>query len=208
LHLKRIKLPFELIIIDDGSEPPIKEANYQTGSTLAWTQGLGRNLGASKAMGEYLLMTDIDHIISKEAIEDAFNFTGNKMIFRRQIAVLGENGEVRQDKATLKEWGYEKESLDASVHGNTFVIKREIFEELGGYDEKTCKLGYHPKTKKGDDVYFNQKWNRKFAGQRPEFGRDIYVFPLGRFNKDGNLNPFNLFHNLSQIKQEKQWKCQ
>lgn len=206
MHLKKINLPFELIIIDDGSKPPIKEASYQTGNNLAWTQGLGRNLGASKATGEYLLMTDIDHIISREAIEDALKFTGNKMIFRRQIAVLDENGEIKQDKNTLREWGYEKEKLDASVHGNTFVIRKDIFDYLGRYETKRSLIGYHPITKQGDDVYFNKKWNHAFVGQRPEVGRDIYMFPVGRFNKNGDLNPKGLFHNLSQTNQEKQWK--
>lgn len=202
LYYSKMDLPFELIIVDDGSNPSIPEASYQTGNKLAWTQGLGRNLGASKAHGEYLLMTDIDHILSKEAIEDALNFTGNKMIFRRQIAVLDENGDIRQDPDTLKEWGYEKDKLDASVHGNTFVIKKSIFNELGGYEPSRSLIGYHPISKSGDDVYFNKKWNYAFRGQRPAVGRDIYMFPVGRFNKTGNLNPFGLFHNLSQTKQE------
>lgn len=206
LHYQKMKLPFELIIVDDGSNPPIPEASCFTNNKLAWTQGLGRNLGASKAQGEYLLMTDIDHIISKEAIEDALNFTGNKMIFRRQIAVLDENGDIRQDKEILKEWGYEKDKLDASVHGNTWVMKRSIFEELGGYAPEKSLIGYHPITGDGDDCHFNTKWNRAFRGKRPTVGRDIYMFPIGRFNKDGNLNPFNLFHNLSQVRQDKHEK--
>lgn len=206
LYLESLKLPFELIIVDDGSDPPIKEASYQTGNKLAWTQGLGRNLGASKATGEYLFMTDIDHILSKEAIEDALNFTGNKMVFRRQIAVLDENGKLTQDREVLKHWGYEKENLDASVHGNTFVMKRSIFEELGGYDPKHSLIGYHPIKQFGDDCYFNSKWNQKYRGLGTPQGRDIYMFPVGRFNKNGDLNPFGLFHNLSQTKQEKQWK--
>lgn len=206
LYYKNLNLPIELIIVDDGSTPPIPEASYFTNNKLAWTQGLGRNLGASKAKGKYFLMTDIDHIISREAIEDALAFEGNKMIFRRQVAILDENGQIRQDKETLKEWGYESDKLDASVHGNTFVIKREVFEELGGYDPKYCNWGYHPISRQGDDVNFNHRWNRKYAGQRPNVGRDIYMFPLGRFNKTGDLNPFGLFHNLSQTKQEKHEK--
>ena len=209
LHFEKLRrsadLPFEVIIVDDGSNPPILGAKYFTGNNLAWTQGLGRNLGASKATGEYLLMTDIDHIISKEAIEDALNFTGNKMIFRRRIAVLDENGDIRQDKETLKDWGYERDNLDASVHGNTFVIKKSIFEELGGYTPEHSLIGYHPKSRKGDDCYFNTKWNHKYQ-VAPVMGRDIYMFPIGRFNKDGNLNPKGLFHNLSQQKQEKFYK--
>ena len=48
IHFQKMNLPFELIIVDDGSEPPIEGASYQTGNKLAWTQGLGRNLGASE----------------------------------------------------------------------------------------------------------------------------------------------------------------
>jgi glycosyltransferase involved in cell wall biosynthesis len=209
LYFKKMNLPddVEIILVDDGSDPPIKEASYQTHSKLAWTQGLGRNLGASKAKGKYLFMTDIDHIISKEAIEDALNFTGNRMMFRRQIAVLDENGDIRQDKETLKDWGYERNKLDASVHGNTFVIKKSVFDGLGGYDKKACTWGYHPATRKGDDCFFNAKWNRKFRGVKIETGRDIYMFPIGRFNKWKDLNPKGLFHNLSQTKQESFNKC-
>lgn len=208
-HFKRLGFPPELVevlIVDDGSDPSILEAAYQTGNRLAWTQGLGRNLGASKAIGEYLFMTDIDHILSKEAIEDALAFTGNKMIFRRQIAVLDEQGQIRQDKETLKDWGYEKENLDASVHGNTWVMKKTVFDDLGGYDPVHSLVGYHPINKEGDDCYFNAKWNRAFAGTRPDVGRDIYLFPIGRFHKDGDLNPKGLFHNLSQSRQDKHEK--
>lgn len=206
LHFERIGLPIEVIIVDDGSNPPIPQATYRTENKLAFTQGLGRNLGAEKANGEYLFMTDLDHILSKESLEDALNFTGNKMIFRRQVAILDKNGYVVQNRETLREWGYEKEKLDASVHGNTFVMKKSVFKELGGYEPKYSSVGYHPISKRGDDCYFNAKWNKRFRGEPTAIGRDIYMFPLGRFNKTGDLNPFGLFHNLSQNKQEKFYK--
>jgi glycosyltransferase involved in cell wall biosynthesis len=208
LHFAKMKLPssVEVIIVDDNSGSPIRGATLRTNNKLAWTQGLGRNAGAKIAKGEYLFMTDIDHIISKEAIEDALNFNGNKMIFRRQIAVLDENGNIRQDKETLKDWGYEKERLDASVHGNTFVMKKSIFNQLSGYSPNTCSFGYHPRSRTGDDCLFNAKWNHTFQGVIPAMGRDIYIFPVGRFNISGNLNPKGLFHNLNQDKQEKMFK--
>jgi hypothetical protein len=152
-------------------------------------------------------MTDIDHILSREAIEDALNFTGNKMIFRRQIGVLDEDGNITQDRDALLDWGWNKDSLDASVHGNTFVMKKEVFEQLGGYEEKSCTTGIHPKSRSGDDCRFNSKWNKKFRGVKPVMGRDIYLFPTGRFHMNGDLNPKGLFHNLHQ-RQEVQWKWQ
>lgn len=204
LHMR--DFPCEVVIVDDNSNPPIEGARVRTSNKLAWTQGLGRNEGAEVATGEYILFTDIDHIISQNALDDALNFNGNKMIFRRQVAILDENGQIRQDRETLQEWGYVRDGLDASVHGNTFVVKRQAFLDIGGYDMQHSLIGYHPKSGKGDDCYFNAKWNRKYRGINPVVGRDIYMFPLGRFNKTGNLNPFNLFHNLDQSEEVRSYK--
>jgi len=210
---KQLELPddVEIILIDDGSYPAIKGemfnlSIYKTNNNLAWTQGLGRNLGAEKAQGRYLFMTDIDHIISSKAINDVYNFDGNKMIFRRQIGVLDKDGNVKQDKETLKDWGYENKDLDASVHGNTFAMRKETFDALGGYKPKHSLIGYHPVSHKGDDCYFNAKWNKMFRGEKPTMGSDIYMFPIGRFNKDCDLNPKGLFHDLSQTRQDKFYK--
>lgn len=204
LHFKKLNLPIEVIIVDDNSSPPIEGATLRTDNKMAWTQGLARNLGAKHAKGQYLFFTDIDHILSRGALTDALGFHGNKMIFRRQVAILDENGVITQDPQVLKEWGYEKDTLDASVHGNTYLIRKDIFEDLGGYDKGI--VGYHPAHRGGEDVYFNKKWNDHYHRKDLEVGHDIFMFPLGRFNKWGDLNPFGLFHDLSQEKQEKFYK--
>jgi hypothetical protein len=211
----RMGLPddVEFILVDDGSIPPLDPGELRlhnlrvlpTGSTLAWTQGLGRNLGAEAACGEMLLMTDIDHILSREAIEAARRYHGPKMIFRRKIGVLDERGYLRYDRETLREWGFVWANLDASVHGNTWAMPRAEFRRLGGYDPATCTRGYHPISKHGDDCYFNQKWNRAHRGVVPDVGPDIYMFPVGRFNIHGDLNPFGLFHDLHQ-REVQAWK--
>lgn len=208
LYLASMRLPvdIEIILVDDGSIPPLDGRDYTlpnlrilaTGNKLAWTQGLGRNLGVEHARGEYVFLTDLDHILSREALEVALVFTGKKMIFRRQIAILDEWGRLTQERAALQEWGYERESLAASVHGNTFVMPRADFLALGGYAPETCTRGYHPVSKQGDDCYFNAKWNRANRGYVPVLGPDIYLFPIGRFHKAGDLNPFGYFHNLHQ----------
>jgi hypothetical protein len=205
----------EFIFVDDGSIPPLDECAYRlpglrilhTGNQLAWTQGLARNLGAEQACGENLLMTDIDHILSRAAIEAACHYQGPKMIFRRQIGILDAQGYLRQDRATLAEWGYVGDKLDASVHGNTWAMPRRDFLALGGYERATCERGYHPASRQGDDCYFNSKWNKAHRGETLHTGPDIYLFPLGRFNVTGELNPFGLFHGLHQ-REERAWKGQ
>lgn len=207
LYFRKINLPIEVIIVDDGSTPPIPSANYFTNNKLAWTQGLGRNLGASHAQGEYLLMTDIDHIISKEALMDALDFNGAFMRFPRYFGILDENGNLKTDIKSLLEYGmhprYSKCPRTTS-HKNTFLIKKSIFDLIGGYQDRWCNYGFHPLTRKGDDCYFDSAWKKfsKKNGLIQEFGSPIYTFPNGRFHRHGDLNPHGLFHDLSH-KQEK-----
>ena len=221
-YFNEMNLPdeVEFIFIDDGSSPAFNIADYKlknlriyaTNNKLAWTQGLGRNLGAREANGEYLFMTDIDHIISREAIEEVRNFIGDKMIFKRFFGVLTEEGKLTQNIDYLKEYGFdesrlEKRGLYASVHGNTFAIKKTTFDLLGGYSKSSCTMGYHPAHKQGDDCKFNAKWNR-YAREnniQPVVGSDIYIFPIGKYHIKDDPNPKGLFHNLS-YKQEKFYK--
>jgi hypothetical protein len=214
LYWQSLRLPsgVEIILVDDGSDPPIVPPggllNLQvltTGNRLAWTQGLGRNTGVLAARNDYLLLTDIDHILSREAIEDAMSFNGPRMIFRRQIALLDASGNLTQDREALCAWGYIRQSLDASVHGNTFAMPRADFLNLGGYAPETCTRGYHPKSRQGDDCFFNAKWNKANRGVVTAMGRDIYLFPTGRFHHDSDLNPHGFFHNLHH-REEKSFK--
>ena len=214
-HFKGLDLDIEYIFVDDGSDPPLTGelgTFYQTNNKLAWTQGLGRNLGASKATGEYLLMTDIDHILTKEALEDVLNFDGDFMRFPRFFGILDENGELKTDKEYLKSYGIKPaylnmEEMRTNVHRNTFAIRKEIFDILGGYDDAWCTYGFHPKTRRGDDCYFDGVWRRfaKKKGMVQVMGSKIYVFPNGRFHKDGDKNPFGLFHDLHH-KEERFYK--
>lgn len=201
LHFRSIDLPFELIIVDDGSNPSIKEATMQTNNNqMAWTQGLGRNKGVESASGEYIFLTDIDHIISKEALEDALNYTGKRMMFRRQAAILDHFGKIDQSEEALNEWEFVNPrrpgKLDCSVHGNTFVMPRQDFLDLGGYDKKVCTRGHYAGRRRGDDCNFNKRWGRAYAGTIIDIGRDIFMFPTGRFNRSCNHNPFGLFNEL------------
>ena len=215
-HFNMMNLPddIEFIFVDDGSNPPLNIARYNlknlsiyaTNDKRPWTQGLARNLGAKMAKGEYLFMTDIDHIISKEAIDAVYNFTGDKMVFPRYIAVLTIGGRIRQDFSILTAYGFDmskyrrgRRRLYASTHGNTFAIKASIFHSLNGYDPRRCVYGFHALAKRGEDCYFNTHFNHNAAenGWKTVIGPSIYMFPVGRFNITGDNNPKGLFHSLS-----------
>ena len=67
---------WEVILLDDGSQPPLDVPNVVprhfslvlTRDTRPWTQPLARNLGARLARADLLFLTDIDHMLSREAI--------------------------------------------------------------------------------------------------------------------------------------------
>lgn len=206
LHWFRLDLPpdVEILLMDDGSSPPIQVdrlvPNLQvipTNDFRPWTTGIARNTGSRLARGEYLLMTDIDHILSRKLIDAVRFFDGDKMQFRRQFGVLDQDGVFTQDMATLKSYGLQGDTVETQRHGNSFAIRKSVFEALGRYNEERSALPYPS----GEERLLNRKWqDRMEAGefQHHVYGPPIYVFPQGRFCGDEDYNPFGLFHNLSR----------
>lgn len=201
-YLKSLKLPsdIEIIVIDDGSSPrlhpPVYLENlsiYQSNDTRPWSQPCARNTGAQLAHSFILLMTDIDHILSRESILIARDFKGDKMMFPRDWAILTEAGRLSQIYEDLFEWGltkelYLKRGLQAGMHENTFAMRRAIFLDLlNGYDEKFCgKYG-------GDDTDLSRRYgqlHKQGLVSRHILGPKIYVYP------DPNKDIKKVFHGL------------
>lgn len=130
-YLSRI-LPdnWELVFVDDGSDPeiPIPDERprnmtvIRTGDTRPWTQDIARNKAAQIAAGEYLLMADIDHVFTPEAIQAADKFGGEVTHFYRLAGTLHEDLVVRPDSHAV---------YDRSP--NIFLIRKDLFTKLGGY---------------------------------------------------------------------------
>lgn len=229
-HFKRMGLSrdVEIIFVDDGSNPPL---DYQTcglrnftvlftNDKRPWTQGLARNMGAAKATGEFLFFTDIDHIITREAIDEVMGFTGDKMVFYRYFGILDKKGNVISDKKSILEFGLDPARLrgrrgvtndgaiSAGTHTNTYAIRKTIFDKIGGYERRYCESGFHVGGRyQSEESKFNSRFKRLYlAGQAigPTVGKSrIYHYPVSKFRKDNDNNPFGLFHKLSleQVRQ-------
>ena len=231
LHFDSFALPetVEFIIVDDGSTPPLGKGLVgwteegqkhdherdrlsrpnvrilRTNDFRRWTQGLARMIGIEEAQGEYIFCTDIDHIISKEAIEFALVFDGDKANFQRRFAYLDESGNLVRDKAKLLEWGLDPRAVrDAELsdgfHGNTWLMRKQVFKDLGGYDLKRCNSGTHLQ---GEDREFNKRCAvaQRAGSVKPTVtGPPIYFFPMGRYHATGDENPFGLFHSMKKEK--------
>jgi len=214
-HFKKMELDddVEFIFVDDGSEPPLSGEMknltwYYTHDKRPWTQGLARNLGASKSKGKYLFFTDIDHIITREAIEAVRKFDGDKMVFRRFYGILDEDGNIVCDEKSMVDFGLEplrvrtkRGYLCAGTHGNTYAIRKSIFDRIGGYDSRYCTTMFHRGGQyQSEESKFNSLCRVMVArGEIKDqaIGPKIYFYPVSKFRADGDNNPFGLFHALS-----------
>ena len=204
----------ELIIVDDGSDPPLENTAdipvtiHRTNDFRPWTWALARNAGARIATGEYLLMYDLDHIVPGYAINFIRNFTGVKVQFVREFGILDENGVLTQDRDILEAHGIPKgQSLRIGPLPNNFAIRRDVFWELGGYREDLVEKPYP----QGEDRAFRSVWRtyEKARGgegsqvctQRPR----IFMFPNGKYLGDVDADPKGLFHTLSRKTSRNFW---
>jgi glycosyltransferase involved in cell wall biosynthesis len=211
LHFKKMNLPddVEIIIMDDGSVPPLEYTEwlknytiYPTYDTRPWTSSLARNKAAEfLAKGDYFLMVDVDYILPRKAIDAARVFTGDKMRFKREFGILDENGDFRQDIPTLLAWGLDpervaKRGVRLPPHPNVFCMKREIFFEMGGYEDRVGRR--YPLR---EDNAFKAVWTKRVIdGKSVEhpYRPTIYMFPNGQYCGDADYNPFGYFHTLSR----------
>ena len=64
-------------------------------------------------------------------------FKGDRLGIRRRIGVLDEQGNLRSDEETLRREGVKKRWWHKFVpgHRSHFVMRKDLFWKLGGYDE-------------------------------------------------------------------------
>lgn len=206
LYFAKMPLPddVEVVLVDDGSDPPIPDDQQPfnlvvayTNDTRPWTQPKARNVGARLAAGEFLLFTDIDHIVPESAVQFGRIFQYGFCKFKRYLAVLDEQGNMTQSQQVLEAYGTRPGGLRVACHTLSMIIQADAFWKTGGFREN---IGSHPTHDDGD---MKRKLHRMLArneitkcpdGERP----DIYVFPNGRFCGDKDADPLKLFHELAR----------
>ncbi len=197
LHWERSLTPdCTLVLVDDGSVPPLADTcslvhtafdliQLATHDRRPWTQPRARNLGAKLARSDKLLFFDIDHIVTRDVICRCLDYSGDKLHWTREPGILDSRGQIITDRCTLVEYGLTDDR--PSVHGNSFMIRAELFWQLGGYDERFC--GHYG----GDDIDFQARYDRlceQGLAQPAEVAGLGYVFP------DPARDVKRLFHGL------------
>lgn len=213
LYFQKMFLPVdvELILVDDGSNPPLKDYPpfkiFQHHNPAQWTQPAARNHGVRQAKGEYLICTDIDHILTWPLIQAILDTKYDYIKFRREVAIINEQGEFVQTEEAVKAYGYdrfERNGFHIAPHTNSWAIKRQLYLDCGGVSERLVGTGAYPNR---EELPLRSKLKAlRNEGKITFLDADtegdprptIYMFPNGRFCGDRDYNPFGLFHNLSR----------
>ncbi|HEY0633252.1 MAG TPA: glycosyltransferase family A protein [Thermoleophilaceae bacterium] len=176
LAAQRVDVPYEVIVVDDGSSDRTAELARAAGVRVIESEGSGaaaaRNRGVADARGSVIAFTDSDCFPAPgwlaaglEAIERGAEFVQGRVEpdpevapgpFDRTLWVEGERG------------FYESANL---------LIRRELFERLGGFED-WMPIGGRPFA---EDVWLG--WRVVRSGARITFAPDalVYhaVFPRG-----------------------------
>jgi len=221
VYMRRQDFPddVEIIFMDDGSDPPLEVPDnppknftlHATNDFRKWTSSLARNTGAKLAKGKYLFMTDGDYIISPQAVDRARRFDGDRLGCRREFGVLTEDGEFTQEHSVLLEYGLvprriRERGTKLPPHPNNFVMRKTLFEEMGGYDEERILSRDYPQK---EDTHFKRHLMRLVGEGKVQVSHDkrpvLYMFPNGQFCGDVDYNPFGLFHDLTRKSEHNHW---
>lgn len=186
LYMNTLKIPdnFEIIMVDDGSEPAIQVTVEPRFNFLLirrwdkrpWTIAIALNAGIRLARGEYIWINGIDHMISEEAMEFMAHaeYPERFIGFPRLNAMLDEDGKlsVFDEKPNLP---------------RPRVYRKEDWASINGYDEDFIEGNHY------EDLDFKDRFQDKFIS-RLTVGPPIFMFP----EKNNKRRP-NIFHRLQKF---------
>lgn len=138
----------EVIVVDDGSEPPfeLSEQDPRVSLTrLPVSRGVcvARNAGLARASGEWVTFLDDDDLLLPDMLEVSLR-AASLTLLPPPVAVLSGLETVRPDGTTEsvrlpvslpKGRDYFLDGAPATV-GNTLLIPREVLVRIGGFDEE------------------------------------------------------------------------
>jgi glycosyltransferase involved in cell wall biosynthesis len=139
-------IDFELIVVDDGSTDNTSEIlhSYREDITVFQQNNKGvsaaRNRGLSEASGRFIAFLDSDDLWLPKKLSrqvDYFNLNPDAMICQTEEIWIRNNMRVNPKKRHKKLSGMIFEpSLDLClVSPSAVMIRRSLFEEVGGFDE-------------------------------------------------------------------------
>ena len=160
-HVKNIS--YEIIVVDNNQEQESKifdnelHAILPTANCLLLTAdnrgfGFANNLAAKNAKGEYLLLLNPDTLIYDDSINKMLTFIKNHDEIGALSCLMGPDKKTLQKNffgkfqslasVTIRRYNYQKIDTSKSffftdiVTGACLMIKKEVYDKTGGFDEK------------------------------------------------------------------------
>jgi hypothetical protein len=138
---EEIKSRISVILVDDGSPDghavDVKRPKglpalsiYRVTEDRPWHQHAARNLGAHVAGEGWLLLTDMDHVLTEDA--------ARAVLKRITLGKLDEGTIYTLARIEADTGRPTMQNGKPKPHPNSFVVTRETFWKIGGYDEDFC----------------------------------------------------------------------
>lgn len=150
---EEVRRHFRFVIVDDGSSYaasdalldysglPVPLILYRIDIDISWNQHGARNLAAQESPDPWLLMLDIDHVLTAENAERLVRFPRAIMpyeFFRFPRERIGAADDTRVKDATLRGIDPTLSRVPVNPHCNSFLVSRGAYWRAGGYNEDFC----------------------------------------------------------------------
>jgi glycosyltransferase involved in cell wall biosynthesis len=193
---------YEIIVVDDGSTDGTPDYLATAGNDVKWLRqenkgpAAARNLGAAKASGSYIAFLDSDDVwlpwVLATVHEVILQHKEPSLICVRTMEFEGSMPDIARDELMVESFhDFLGTSCGPSyVAGGAFLIKRCVFERIGGFDEDMTA---------GEDVDFFLR-----AGLESSFVRIVSPIMLAyrRHMTNVSASPDTLYFGALQMLQK------